>query len=440
MGNFKIGTKIFLGYIMLVLIFLVLITVLSGLLFSISRNTEVLEKDVVPMVEDAATFTQTLQRVSQDLGGYVLIEKEKYQAVMKEVPPSPEGARILGEINKVAEGLSKPIVNDSLQVTERIKGAVKQTLWVLFIGLALAILVAIVGGGLAVRNITRQIKTAIDRLLHGADSVDTSVDAMARTTLSLASGASENAASLHTTDEAVAELTDLTRLNSEAAAEAAKVMREARQNFVVTIEAVAGLSKAMGEISASGQQIGKIIKSIDEIAFQTNLLALNAAVESARAGEAGAGFAVVADEVRNLAVRSAEAAKSTNDLISKTINGITLGEELLKKTEESFNAVGEELRLIGRKVTNVANTSKKQAEDIDQIKTVMTEIRKVTNDNSIASEQSAAAASLLHDETKDLKGSINILTSMVYSHGRQAVAKRENYPGGGGAQMRQIAR
>jgi methyl-accepting chemotaxis protein len=423
---------------MLVLIFLVLIAVLSGLLFSISLNTEVLEKDVVTLVEDAAAFTQALQRVSQDLGGYVLVEKEKYQAAMKEVPPAAEGARILGEINKVAEGLSKPVINDSFQVTERIKNTVAQTLWVLFIGLALAILVAIIGGGLAVRNITRQIKNAIDRLLRGANSVDTSVDSLARTTMSLASGASENAASLHTTDEAVAELTDLTRLNSEAAAEAAQVMREARQNFVVTMEAVAGLSKAMGEISASGQQIGKIIKSIDEIAFQTNLLALNAAVESARAGEAGAGFAVVADEVRNLAVRSAEAAKSTNDLISTTINGITLGEELLRKTEESFNALGDELRLIGRKVTNVANTSKKQAADIDQIKTVMTEIGKVTNDNSLASEQSAAAASALHDETKDLKGSISILTGMVYSQGRQTAEKQAGYPGG--AQMRQIAR
>jgi methyl-accepting chemotaxis protein len=438
MGNLKIGTKIFLGYLMLVLIFLVLIAVLSGLLFSIRHNTEVLEKDVVPMVEDAAAFAQTLQRVRQDLGGYVLIEREKYQAAMKEVPPAAEGARILGDINKVVEGLSKPIVNDSLQVTERIKDAVAQTLWVLFIGLALAILVAIIGGGLAVRNITSQIKNAIDRLLRGANSVDISVDALARATLSLAAGASENAASLHSTDESVAELTDLTRLNSEAAAEAARVMREARQNFVVTMDAVAGLNKAMGEIAASGQQIGKIIKSIDEIAFQTNLLALNAAVESARAGEAGAGFAVVADEVRNLAIRSAEAAKSTNDLISKTINGITLGEELLKKTEDSFNAVGEELRQIGRKVSNVADTSKKQAADIDQIKTVMTEIGKVTNDNSIASEQSAAAASALHDETKDLKGSINILTGMVYSQGREPSEPRESYPGG--ANARQIAR
>jgi len=316
--------------------------------------------------------------------------------------------------------LSRSAANDSLQVSERINAAIAQILRVFFIGLALAALVAIMGGWFITRGVTKQVKNAIDSLLRGAHSVDMSVEALNQSTRSLASGASANAASLNTTEGAVNELMGLIKLNSEAAAEAARVMREARQNFVVTMEAVAGLSKAMDEISASGKRIGKIIKSIDEIAFQTNLLALNAAVESARAGEAGAGFAVVADEVRNLAVRSAEAARSTNDLISKTVNGITVGEELLKKTEESFNALGEELRQIGRKVTNVAETSKKQAADIDQIKQAITEIGKFTSENSNASGHSAAAASDLQDQTRELKGNISLLSGMVYSKGQAA--------------------
>jgi len=434
MGNLKIGTKILLGYLMLVIILLGLLVTLSGLLFSISQNAASLTQDIAPMLEDAAAFKETLERIARNLDGYVLIEKETYQAAMKHIPPAAEGAGMIGDLGQIIEGLSKSAVNDSLQVSERIKAAIAQTLWVFFIGLALAALVAIGGGWFISRGVTRQIKNAIDCLLRGARCVDISVEALNKSTQNLASGASANVASLNTTEGAVNELMGLTKLNSEAAAEAARVMRDARQNFLATMDAVAGLSKAMDEISASGKRIGKIIKSIDEIAFQTNLLALNAAVESARAGEAGAGFAVVADEVRNLAVRSAEAARSTNDLISKTINGITVGEELLKKTEESFNALGEELRQIGRKVTNVAETSKKQALDIDQIKQGITEIGKFTNDNSSASEHSAAAASDLHGQTRELKGSISLLSGMVYSPGQE---KQES--ASEGAQMRQIA-
>ena len=96
------------------------------------------------------------------------------------------------------------------------------------------------------------------------------------------------------------------------------------------------MGKAIGEITKSSEETGKIIKTIDEIAFQTNLLALNAAVEAARAGEAGAGFAVVADEVRNLAMRAAEAAKNTSNLIENTIKAVKSGSELTRVTQEAF--------------------------------------------------------------------------------------------------------
>ena len=364
MGNFKIRTKILLGYLMLILLFLAISIVLSGLLLSISKETEAITaKGLVPLVEDVAVYKQAL--------------------------------------------------NDTLEAARRLQEGVKQTLWVCFIGLGLTVLAAAMGGGLITRNITNQIKRTFDSLIHGVHAVDSSADTLVSTIRNLVTGTAENVTSLKAEAEAVAELSGLTKLNSDAAAEAALVMREARQNFVVTMDALAGVSKAMGEISASGQLIGKIIKTIDEIAFQTNLLALNAAVESARAGEAGAGFAVVADEVRNLAVRSADAAKSTNDLISKTVSGIAVGEDLLKKVEGTFNTVGEELRQIGRKVTKVADTSQQQATDIDQINLSISQIGKVTHANSTASADSAAAASELHGQTKEL---IEIISSLSDTH------------------------
>jgi methyl-accepting chemotaxis protein len=349
MGNFKISTKILLGYLMMIVIFLAIGAVLSGLLLSLDKDTgAIIAKGGAPVAENAAAFQEAL--------------------------------------------------NDILGPVQGLQDKVKQTLRACFFGLGLAVLAAALVGGLVTLNITKQIKTAFARFLGGVHSVDASADDLK----SLMTGAASNVTSLHAEEGAVADLLGLTKLNSEAAAEAAKVMRETRQNFVATMEALAGVSKAMSEISASGQMIGKIIKTIDEIAFQTNLLALNAAVESARAGEVGAGFAVVADEVRNLAVRSAEAAKSTNELISKTVSGIALGEELLKKTESTFNTVGEELRQIGRKVSKVAETSKQQAADIDQINASMSQISKVINDKAAAFEDSADAAEKLHGQTREL--------------------------------------
>ena len=101
------------------------------------------------------------------------------------------------------------------------------------------------------------------------------------------------------------------------------------------------LTVSMGEISGASEETQKIVKTIDEIAFQTNLLALNAAVEAARAGEAGAGFAVVADEVRNLAMRAAEAAKNTANLIENTVKRVKDGSELVSRTNEAFTQVAE---------------------------------------------------------------------------------------------------
>jgi methyl-accepting chemotaxis protein len=188
-------------------------------------------------------------------------------------------------------------------------------------------------------------------------------------------------------------------------------------------DSMAKVIEAMGEISVSGNEIGKIIKTIDEIAFQTNLLALNAAVEAARAGEAGAGFAVVADEVRNLAIRSADAAKNTADLIAATITNINSGSEMVNDTAENFKVVGTQVSKVSELVSEVADASKEQSQGIGQITIAMNEMDKVTQSNAASAEESASAAGQLSLQAGNLLGVVNEMDILTHGAGGQAAGR-----------------
>ena len=194
-------------------------------------------------------------------------------------------------------------------------------------------------------------------------------------------------------------------------------MKEANTVILGADESMKKLTISMEEISAASSETQKIIKTIDEIAFQTNLLALNAAVEAARAGEAGAGFAVVADEVRNLAMRAAEAAKNTSNLIEGTVHKINTGSALVRETSESFNLATESTTRIGVIITEIAGAASQQAEAISQVTKAIHEIDTVTQGNAAAAEESAAASEELSAQSEMMKGSVGQLLEMVGGSG-----------------------
>ncbi len=236
-------------------------------------------------------------------------------------------------------------------------------------------------------------------LLAGAmnricDDMGDRMGEISATSSSLAEGAGEQAASLEETSSSLEELTSMTRQNADNSNEANVLMGSVQKVVAQADESMADLTGAMKEISTASDETSKIVKTIDEIAFQTNLLALNAAVEAARAGESGAGFAVVAEEVRNLAMRSAEAAKSTSVLIEGTVKKVKEGSELVVRTNENFNEVSGTVGKVAELIGELSAASQEQSQGISQINIAVAEMDKVTQQNAAAAEELASSVAM----------------------------------------------
>ena len=160
---------------------------------------------------------------------------------------------------------------------------------------------------------------------------------------------------------------------------------------------------AMGDISRSSQEIGKIIATIENIAFQTNILALNAAVEAARAGVAGKGFAVVADEVRNLASKSDEAAKATKELIHGSVESVKRGEMIVEQVSQALESTIEAAQKAEADIAQITSAIREETESISQVAEGIEQISTVIQTNSATSEESAAASEELSSQAARLK-------------------------------------
>ncbi|QOV91042.1 methyl-accepting chemotaxis protein [Humisphaera borealis] len=230
---------------------------------------------------------------------------------------------------------------------------------------------------------------------------------------SLAQGASEQASSLEETSSALEEITSMTRKNAETAQQASALAAQAKDAGDKGNLAMAKMGQAIGEIEKSASETAKIIKVIDEIAFQTNLLALNAAVEAARAGEAGKGFAVVAEEVRNLAMRSAEAAKTTSAMIEQSVqsarNGVAISGDVGKMLGEITLNVTRVNALVGE----IAAASNEQSQGITQINNSVSQMDKVTQSNAAGAEETAAASEELSAQAAEMASTVRELISIV---------------------------
>ncbi|HSR11196.1 MAG TPA: methyl-accepting chemotaxis protein, partial [Thermodesulfobacteriota bacterium] len=263
------------------------------------------------------------------------------------------------------------------------------------------------------KSIAGPLNRAIAGLTEGSDQVAAASGQVSAASQALAEGASEQAAGLEETSSSMEEMSSMTKQNADHARQAKAMMGEANEIVDNVNHHMGNMAQAIAEITKSSEETGKIIKTIDEIAFQTNLLALNAAVEAARAGEAGAGFAVVADEVRNLALRASEAAKNTNNLIENTMKAVKNGNDLTLQTQEAFKKNVEIASKIGKLIDEISAASQEQAQGIGQVSNAVAEMDKVIQKNAANAEESASAAEEMNAQAEQMKGVVQELSAIV---------------------------
>ncbi len=289
--------------------------------------------------------------------------------------------------------------------------------------MAIGVLAAlIIGGGAAwliVRAVNRALRAVVRELSEGAAEVTAASSQVATSSQSLSHGATEQAASLEQTSASMIEMASMTRQNAERSHSAATLMNEVDSRVQGFNQALGDMVASMASIRASSQQVAKIIKTIDEIAFQTNILALNAAVEAARAGEAGMGFAVVADEVRNLAQRSAQAARDTTTLIEQSIASAERGDANVQQVATAISGITDSVTSVKSLVGEVSAASHHQSQGIDQVSQAIAQMERLTQTTAATAEESAAASEAL---TAQAEGAMAILDRLEQLVGTGAEA------------------
>ena len=295
------------------------------------------------------------------------------------------------QVRKFVDTIQVIISDEGYMLGEMAKGnfAVDTRVPERYVGDFTAVLDSVTNIKSRLSNVMMQINQSADQVSAGSDQVSSGAQALSQ-------GATEQASSVEELAATIADISSQVTRNAENAKQASRKANE------LGVELDQG-TRQMDEIRGKSQEIGKIIKTIEDIAFQTNILALNAAVEAARAGAAGRGFAVVADEVRNLASKSADASKETSALIEDSVRAVENGSRVAADTAKTILTVAEEARSIVTTIDDIAQASMQQADAVVQVTQGMDQISSVVQTNSATAEQSAAASEELSSQASVLK-------------------------------------
>jgi methyl-accepting chemotaxis protein len=283
-------------------------------------------------------------------------------------------------------------------------------------------------GWFLTRSINRPLTRVMESLEDSAQQVNSAASQVASASQQLADTASTQAASVEESSAALEELATTSQGNADDAVKANEIADQASNAAQEGNQQVVQLTDVMSGISSAAEEMSKIIKVIEEIAFQTNLLALNAAVEAARAGEHGKGFAVVAEEVRNLAMRSAEAAKDTTNLINSSVERSNQGSTATQAVAQTLERINSSVSSVAEYLTRISTASNEQAQGVSQVNSAVTEISDITQQNAATAEESASASEELKSQSVSL--STNVLGDLVAlvkgTSSRQTMGERDS--------------
>lgn len=371
-------------------------------------------ESTITAAEDRALFTKTHDAYAK----WASVRDSALQ--LSKSGKKPEGRQLLSSLYEASNQLTELTgsmmdwnANNGSRAGQEIDTEVRNAKSVLAAGMLACCLAAATIGWIITRSMNKLLLHIAQSLDDGADQVAAAAQQVATASQSLADGASTQAASLEETSASLEEITSMVRRNADASSQAKQLAGETRSAADAGATDMEQMKESMAAIKTSSDNVSKIVKTIDEIAFQTNILALNAAVEAARAGEAGAGFAIVADEVRSLAQRSALAARETADKIEDAITKSDFGVQVSAKVAASFGQITTKARSVDELVGQIATASKEQSEGISQINVAVTQIDKVTQNSAATSEESAAASEELNAQAMGQKQAVSELLALV---------------------------
>ncbi len=382
------------------------------------ESTEKIANDILSLSKGNLNVSLTVRSENDVLIKSMIVIVDSLKALVKDAAMLAEAARegrldtradaskhqgdfraIVQGINETLDNLVEPITNEIEIMQKLANGDLTEHMDGNFKGEFKKLQEATNHSLEALNDLITEVKKTVDEVSRGAMQVSDASSALSQ-------GATEQAASLEEITSSMSEIASQVKTNADNAHQASILTNEAKEYSERGNRQMENLIKAMNEINTASENISKIIRVIDEIAFQTNLLALNAAVEAARAGRHGKGFAVVAEEVRNLAARSATAAKETAELIDNTRKAVDNGIIIVSRTSEALEEIRNGAIKSADIVGEIATSSNEQAQAIAQINEGLSQIDKVTQTNTASAEESASAS-------EELSGQAGLLKEIV---------------------------